>query len=325
MIHRSNPKLTEEAGRLAALDRYEILDTDPEREFDDIIGLVKGVFGVPMAAISLIAEDRQWFKAKTGLDAPETPRSVAFCHYTIEGMKPYAVADATRDPVFAANPLVTGVPHIRCYLGVPLTTPEGYNVGSLCILGHEPRAFSDAEGDMLAGFGRLVVSQLELRALARRDALTGALSRHAFEDALRAASAEPVAAPLSLLLFDIDHFKSVNDRFGHPTGDIVLRAVVRAINGELRSTDRLGRLGGEEFGILLTGTGHDAACTLAERVRRRVAGLALSPLQGRAVTLSCGVASWNAGRESIAGWIAAADTALYAAKRAGRDQVVPAA
>ena len=126
MIYIATPKLDDEAGRIAALHHYELLDTDPEREFEDIIRLVKGVFAVPMAAISLVAEERQWFKAAAGLgDTTGTPRSVAFCHYTIQGTGAFVVEDAPSHPLFAGNPLVTGAPGIRCYLGAPRTTSGG--------------------------------------------------------------------------------------------------------------------------------------------------------------------------------------------------------
>lgn len=320
MTFLSRPKLADDAGRLAALHRYEILDTEPEREFDEIIRLVKGIFGVPIAAVSFIAEDRQWFKAEAGLGVAGTPREVAFCDTTIRSAGAFAVENAPRDPLFAANPLVTGEPHIRCYLGVPLTTPDGYNVGSLCVIGTEPRHFTDEEAELLASFGRLVVSQLELRALARRDGLTGALSRRAFEEAMRAAIRSAVR-PLSLLFFDIDHFKVVNDRWGHPAGDIVIRAVAGAIAGRLGPGDRLGRLGGEEFALLSPANGPDAAAR-AERIREAVAALAIPDIGSHPVTVSCGIAPWTEARGGPSGWMAAADVGLYAAKRGGRNRVV---
>lgn len=323
MTYLSRPKLTDEPGRLAALYRYEILDTEPEREFEDIIRLVKGIFGVPIAAVSLIAEDRQWFKAETGLGIPGTPRPVAFCDTTIRGTGAFAVEDAPRDPLFATNPLVTGAPHIRCYMGVPLTTPDGYNVGSLCIIGTEPRHFSDEEAEVLASFGSLVMSQMELRALARRDGLTGALSRRAFEAEMRAAI-QSAAGPLALSFFDIDHFKVVNDRWGHPAGDTVIRAVAEAIADELEPGDRLGRLGGEEFALLAPRPGPEAAAQ-AERVRARIAALSLPGIGDHGVTVSCGIAPWAAPGGGISDWMAAADVSLYAAKRAGRNRVVLAA
>ncbi|HVG48719.1 MAG TPA: sensor domain-containing diguanylate cyclase [Rubellimicrobium sp.] len=326
MTYMSAIKFADEPGRIAALYRYEILDTDPEQEFQDITKLVRTLFNVPIAAISLVDVDRQWFKAIDGLGISETPRSVAFCDYTLRSADPVAVEDATQDPRFVANPLVTGAPAVRCYLGVPLTTPEGYNLGSLCVIGTEPRSFSPADEQVLASFARLVVSQMELRMEARRDMLTGALTRRAFSDALQAAAEEAAAgeAPASLILFDIDHFKYVNDRWGHPAGDEVLRAVSEAIVCELRPADRLGRLGGEEFGVLAQVMEADEALALAERVRQAVAALRVPCLQGHAVTVSGGVASWHPSRPDQAEWVAAADVALYTAKRSGRNRIVEA-
>lgn len=220
MTSLSVPKLNDEAGRLAALRRYEMIDTEAEQEFEDIIGLVRSFFGLPIAAISLLDANRQWFKASVGLAGAETPRSVAFCHHTIESARTMAVEDATRDPRFAANPLVTAPPRIRCYLGVPLTTPDGYNIGTLCVLGTQPRSFTPAEEEVLKNFGRLVMSLMELRLLAQRDALTGTLGRTAFEQVLRAAfrQCKNDDAAMSLLMMDIDHFKSINDEYGHRGG-----------------------------------------------------------------------------------------------------------
>lgn len=326
MTHMSAIKLDDEPGRIAALYRYEILDTDPEQGFEDITRLVRTLFNVPIAAISLVDVSRQWFKSIHGLPASETPRSVAFCDYTIRSATPLAVEDATQDPRFAANPLVTGAPAIRCYLGVPLTTPEGYNLGALCIIGPEPRSFGPADEQVLANFARLVVSQMELRMMARRDMLTGALTRRAFSDALEAAALEAAAedAPASLILFDIDHFKYVNDRWGHPAGDEVLRRVAEVIAGELRPADRLGRLGGEEFGVLAKGIEARDAHALADRIRQAVASLQVPCLGGHVVTLSGGLAQWHPSRPDQAAWVAAADVVLYAAKRSGRNTIVDA-
>jgi hypothetical protein len=129
----SDTKLTDEPGRLAALRRYHVLDTEPEPEFDELIQLATTIFGLPIAVISLLDSDRQWFKASAGLEATETPRSLAFCHHRIQGVAPLAVEDARDDPRFAAHPAVTAEGGLRRHLGLPLTTPEGYNVAALCL------------------------------------------------------------------------------------------------------------------------------------------------------------------------------------------------
>jgi diguanylate cyclase (GGDEF)-like protein len=327
ILQFARPKLNDETGRLAALYRYEILDTVPEREFDAIIRLVKRVFGVPMAGISFVSEERQWFKAATGLNVSESPRSTAFCQHTIQRTSAFAVENAVVHPLFAKHPLVTGEVGIRCYLGVPLTTPEGYNVGSLCLFGTEARSFSEEDTATLEIFGQLVISQLELRMLARRDSLTGALTRRAFEDSAGQAMKVRAGTPAvgALILFDLDHFKFVNDRFGHSVGDEVIKAVAEIITTELRPEDRFGRFGGEEFSVLVREDGADGACKLAERVRAKLAGLRLPGLGGHRVTVSAGVAPRQPNQVSLEAWIASADVALYAAKRGGRDQVIVAA
>jgi diguanylate cyclase (GGDEF)-like protein len=177
---------------------------------------------------------------------------------------------------------------------------------------------------VLREFGRLVMSKMELRLLARRDALTAALSRRAFEEHLEAqiADAGTSQRPMSLLMVDIDNFKHVNDRYGHPVGDLVLRAVADAIRSTLRAADRLGRLGGEEFGVLLSDIGPGTAYALAVRITRHVAALSLPALQGQTVSVSCGVAHWREhGKADAISWIASADVALYRAKRSGRNRV----
>jgi GAF domain-containing protein len=135
-------KLHDEPGRLAALHRYEILDTPKESSFERITGLVKTVLNVPMCAVSLIDTDRQWFKSCVGLTVSQTTRNISFCTHTIMERQPLHIPDATLDARFAENPLVTGDPFIRSYLGVPLSTPDGYNIGSLCAIDTKARTFS---------------------------------------------------------------------------------------------------------------------------------------------------------------------------------------
>jgi len=135
-----DPQLHDEAGRLRALQRYNILDSAPERNFDIITVLIRDLLRVPMYAVSRIGEDRQWFKSRRWIDATETPRSVAFCDHTIRSRRALVANDAIIDARFANNPLVTGDPHIRSYAGVPLTTPDGYNVGALCAMDQQARA-----------------------------------------------------------------------------------------------------------------------------------------------------------------------------------------
>ncbi len=128
-----------ETRRIAALDRTGLLDSPPEPDFDALVAAAADRLAVPIALISLVDADRQWFKARVGLDATETPRAFAFCHHTIRTADLMVVPDATQDRRFAANPLVTGDPSIRFYAGAPVTAPDGARIGTLCVIDRVPR------------------------------------------------------------------------------------------------------------------------------------------------------------------------------------------
>ncbi|MBA1272945.1 PAS domain S-box protein [Stutzerimonas azotifigens] len=172
-----------ELSRLAALLRYEILDTPDEDAFDDFTQLAAQFCGTPIALISLIDERRQWFKSRVGLEVSETPREISFCTHTIQGNDVFEVPDATRDPCFANNPLVTDAPDIRFYAGAPLTTPDGYNLGTLCVIDRKPRQLSDQQRDALERLGRQVIRLFEQRLLTRRHAEQAALQKAILDSA----------------------------------------------------------------------------------------------------------------------------------------------
>lgn len=164
MIEPATP--ANEPERLATLRELGVLDTAPERVFDDIAQIAKELFGVPIALISLIDADRQWFKANIGLQASETPRAVSFCGHTIMRDAALVVPDATEDPRFHDNPLVTGAPNIRFYAGHPLRLPDGATIGSLCVIDDTVR---DEPGpEKLAAFAAL--SRLAIEIFASRAA-----------------------------------------------------------------------------------------------------------------------------------------------------------
>lgn len=153
---------SEEPARIAALRRYQVLDTAAEPAFDDITRIAAYVTKTPIALISLVDADRQWFKSKLGLGVPETPRDLAFCaHAILNPGETLVVPDATRDHRFADNPLVTGEPDIRFYAGVPLMTPDRQALGTLCVIDRVPRELTDEQQSALEALSRLVVAQLE--------------------------------------------------------------------------------------------------------------------------------------------------------------------
>ena len=166
-----------ETERLEALRRYRILDTQPEQAFDDLTLLASYVCETPIALITLVDADRQWFKSKIGISATETSRSISFCSHAIQQTGLYIVADAASHETFRENPFVTGDPNIRFYAGAPLITPEGQALGTLCVIDSVPRTLTPAQIDALEALKRQVQAQLELRvnllelgkALAQRD------------------------------------------------------------------------------------------------------------------------------------------------------------
>lgn len=322
----SDDRLHDEAGRLASLARYQILDTGRDAPFDKITELVRTVLGVEISVVSFVDDRRQWFKSCAGLDAQETPRSMAFCAYTIKQREPLVVADALEDERFATNPLVTGDPFIRSYLGIPLSTPDGYNLGSLCAIDSNPRHFSPQDIALLQRFAALVLDEMELRTIAHLDQLTGVQMRRPWlmEAAKELERFKRYDRPFSLIVFDIDHFKQVNDTFGHAAGDAVLRTVSAACTAQLRPSDHLCRLGGEEFGVLLPETGADEALVLAERLRQALCDMPPFNEGPSKVRASFGIAMVHEDSISVEALLAEADAALYVAKRSGRNRCVAA-
>jgi anti-sigma regulatory factor (Ser/Thr protein kinase) len=155
--------ISDEAGRLKALYSYRILDTDPEQGFDDLTMIASQICGTPIALISLVDEDRQWFKSRVGIDANETSRSVSICSHAIRQRGLFQVPDALEDARFKDNPLVSGAPYVRFYAGMPIHTPEGEALGTICVIDHQPRTLNPSQKEALAALQRQVEAQLELR------------------------------------------------------------------------------------------------------------------------------------------------------------------
>ncbi|MDB9376538.1 PAS domain-containing protein, partial [Nodularia sphaerocarpa] len=152
-----------EAARLEVLRQYQILDTEPEEVYDNLAQLAAFICGTPIALVNFIDENRQWFKAKLGLDVPEMPRNVGLSYLCQEIRDVVVVPDALADAKLATNPVVTDYPYVRFYAGVPLITPKGYMLGTLCVIDKVPRQLSQQQVEALVALSRLVINQLELR------------------------------------------------------------------------------------------------------------------------------------------------------------------
>jgi GAF domain-containing protein len=152
-----------DAARVAALQKYEILDTDPEQSFDDLTLLASFICKTPIALISLVDENRQWFKSRIGVEVSETQRDIAFCSTAIQQTDVFVVPDALEDVRFRNNPLVISEPHIRFYAGAPLINEDGYALGTLCVVDRAPRELSFDQKEALRALSRLVLAQLEFR------------------------------------------------------------------------------------------------------------------------------------------------------------------
>jgi GAF domain-containing protein len=152
-----------ETARLAALNRYAILDSEPEQSFDDLVILAAHICQTPMAMLSLVDDHRQWFKSKLGVQVQETSKGTSICAHAIQQRDLFVVPDTLKDERFRENPLVTDEPHVRFYAGAPLINEDGFALGTLCVVDREPRELDEQQKEAISALGRLALRQMELR------------------------------------------------------------------------------------------------------------------------------------------------------------------
>jgi diguanylate cyclase (GGDEF)-like protein len=488
-----NPRSEEQ--RMRSLHGFQILDTLPEEDFDELTTLASQIVGTPIATITLIDRDRQWFKSKVGLDVDQTSRSIAFCAHAILGDSIFEVEDATKDARFSENPLVTGHPGIRFYAGIPLRSPEGDNIGTVCAIDRVPRKLDESQRRGLKIIARQVMALMELRRVLRerevrdseraaiqemsnllhsclnldearrviahsvkklfpedsgaiyldgpnqsvmeslvkwgdagtddgdflrescwalrrgrahrvsekaedlrcihqaqrgrpafcvpmmaqgktmgvmtvvwkdsprtesrsewihwlvatvadllavalaglrlreelrensiRDPLTNLFNRRYMEETLARElhRMQRMRLPLGILALDLDHFKQLNDTYGHGAGDAVLRSSAGLLQSTFRQDDIVCRTGGEEFLVILPTADAKMVLQRAEELRRAIEQIQVS-YRGKAlpaVTVSGGAAIFPQHGMTGTELIRAADMALYQAKERGRNQIV---
>ena len=314
-----------EKRRLENIERLDVLDTPREEAFDRITRLAQKMFQVPISVVTIIDGHRSWFKSCYGLEGTEAPREHAFCNYTIREHKPLIVLDATKDPRFENHPFVLVENGVRFYAGIPLQTRDGNNVGTFCLVDTKPREFDAGQVAILSDLARMVMDELELRMLATTDSMTGALSRRAFNEQTSRGVALALRHhhDLSCIVWDLDHFKAINDTYGHALGDSVLTNAVKACLSHLRDTDYIGRMGGEEFAALLPNTNRSGALEVAEKLRAAIERLKfVFGEQEVAVTASFGVVTLDPSNRDFKTMLGHADEALYEAKSGGRNRCV---
>jgi diguanylate cyclase (GGDEF)-like protein len=313
-----------ETERLDALEQLDILDSPNEEAFDRVTRLARKLFDVPVAIVSFIDGHRQWYKSCLGVDRTEVPRGDSFCRYVMAYGTPLVVPDARLDPRFSQNPYVRAERGVRFYAGFPLRMAEGNNLGTLCLIDFTPREFGPDQLEIMHDLADMVRTELQLRLCADRDSLTAVSTRRAFkEEAGRmVALAIRHRHPLSVISLDLDYFKHTNDALGHAVGDQVLAQTAARCAAVLRESDVLGRLGGEEFSILLPGTDQAGAAQVAEKLRLAIEANEIQ-LDSKAIktTASFGVAAIDSSARDIESLLEHADRALYEAKAGGRNRV----
>ena len=340
-----------EVSRLEALQRYDILDTPPEAEFDDLALLAAQICGTPITLITLFDHDRQWFKSKIGTDLVQTPREHALCNHTIVGRDAVTVPDLRTDARFVDNPFVAGPPHLRFYAGVPLITSQGYALGTICAIDLSPRDLGPDQQRALRALARQVVCLLELRKSAKEnaklydgakqsalqmkhdathDGLTGLPNRLLFGEMVAECFERSTRNPdyaFGVMFIDLDRFKRVNDSLGHAAGDQLLLTVARRLEESVRQSSdgsdslkyTVARQSGDEFTVLMDGLTDAADATAAAEAIQ----LALSEpvlIDGNPVHTggSVGIAIREASHRSAGDLLRDADAAMYHAKAGGR-------
>ncbi|MCP1456477.1 MULTISPECIES: GGDEF domain-containing protein [Pseudomonas] len=314
-------KPDDEADRLKNLHSLKLLDTAPEERFDRLTRLARRLFDVPIALVSLVDANRQWFKSSAGLDASETPREISFCGHAILQDQILEICDAEQDERFHDNPLVTDKPGIRFYAGHPLGLEDGSKLGTLCLLDTRPRKLNDEERELLRDLARMAEQEMVAVQMASMDELTLLSNRRGFRTLAQHALnvCDRLSRPATLLFFDLNDFKPINDRYGHAEGDNALKTFADVLRIAFRESDVIGRLGGDEFVALLTGSSHVEIAAIMARLKEILDERNAMLQRGYDIRFSVGQIEYDPQRhQSIDTLLADADAAMYTQKQALR-------
>ena len=311
-----------EKNRIKELKALKILETPEEERFDRLTRMARKIYNVPIALISLVDENRQWFKSHNGLDFQESPRENSFCNWTIQGDDIFMVDDALRDERFKDNSFVVNHPFIRFYAGHPLKNLKGYNLGTFCIMDTKARQLNPDEKLLFRDLANLARQELAGIQLATLDELTGLTNRRGFmvlsRHSLNIARRHKI--PSVLIFMDLNKFKSINDNFGHGEGDRALRTFSSVMKEVFRDSDLFARLGGDEFVALLSNTTVESANTVMDRFKRDIDLLNSQSGRGYEILFSFGVVAFNPDIfNDIDELLAEGDRLMYVHKRKSRE------
>lgn len=328
--------------KIANINTFDLFYTPIEERFERITRIARRALHAPVAAISLLNEDKQWFKSAAGWGISELPRDQAICKLTVESNQVVMIGDTLADPRVAKLPIVMSAPRFRAYAGHPLVDDQGTCVGTFCVLDLKPREFAPVDRQALMDLAALVQRELlsdqlssahaaltSKLGMARREALMDPLThlwnRRGASVLLKGAfaSADQRGTPLALALLDLDNFKRINDTRGHQAGDEVLRRVASRLLSTVRGDDAICRLGGDEFLVLMADTDAAIATRVAERIRKSITDTPV-PTRDGAVEVSVSVGcTVRQPREATAvdALLDRADQALMESKSAGRNRV----
>lgn len=304
--------------RIAELRSLLLLDSSPEERFDRITRVAKHLFDVPIALVSLVDTDRQWFKSCVGLDASETGRDVSFCGHAILGNHVFVVENALKDIRFSDNPLVLGGPEIRFYAGAPIAMPSGNKLGTLCIISNEAKEFGPDQQELLHDLSKIVINELVSQQAATLDVLTGIHNRRGFDmlATKTIANCARYGWKTTLVYFDLNRFKEINDTFGHQAGDQALIDFSELLSKIVRESDIIARLGGDEFVVMLMSTDVTTANSKVASFIKELEQYNLNSSQPFELNTSYGVVEYELDKhENLDALICEADRLMYRQKQ----------
>lgn len=303
-----------ETERLATLYKLQVLDTEREERFDRVTRIACKLFDVPIAAISFIETERLWMKSTQGFDIKESARKTSFCGHAIISDEIMVVEDAKLDLRFHDNPYVLGKPNFRFYLGCPLKI-KNYNVGVICLIDDKPRLINDFDQNVIFDLAKMVEIELESLHLALTDELTELSNRRGF---LKLSSymfqrCKEDNRIFTLLFFDLDKFKFINDQFGHAEGDKVLKIFSKALLNNFRCFDVIARLGGDEFCVFCSGLNQKDVAGITQRLKDTVKS---AETKGYSIEFSVGSIQFNPEEhQNLEDILALADSKMYSEKK----------